>query len=160
GGLLQRSRRLREGHHVRGGRRQLHVRARAGGQEGVVHMKRLLVAVVFTACPTLPGMPMPDAGTRQPGPPAVDVVAGATHACARMPDGTVRCWGCYCSSPTLPMVTSDGYPVKIAGITNPKQLALGRDFTCALLQDQTVSCWGLGTSGQLGEGNATDSMTP
>ncbi|MBL8956678.1 MAG: hypothetical protein JNK82_38245 [Myxococcaceae bacterium] len=127
-------------------------------------MKRVVALLLLTACPTLPGIE--DAGSdagfdagRPPGPPAIDVATGATHACARMVDGTVRCWGCYCSGGLLQTLTPDSLPVTIAGVRDTKQLALGLDLTCALMQNDTVKCWGRGGAGQLGNGATDDSDT-
>jgi alpha-tubulin suppressor-like RCC1 family protein len=39
-------------------------------------------------------------------------------------------------------------------------IGTGRYETCAALADGTVVCWGEGTSGQLGDGSATDSAVP
>ena len=118
--------------------------------------------LVLCACPSQPGIE--DAGVdarRPPAPPAIDVAAGATHACARMSDGTVRCWGCYCSMPsTLAPLTPDGLPVTVSGVSDARALALGLDFSCALLADGSVRCWGKGGQGQLGNGATVDSDTP
>ena len=36
----------------------------------------------------------------------------------------------------------------------------GGGHSCALMPDQSVWCWGRNTTGQLGDGTATDSMVP
>jgi len=128
-------------------------------------MSRIAALFLLTACPTLPGIE--DAGSdagadagRPPAPAAIDVAAGSTHACARMADGTVRCWGCYCSGGLLQALTADALPVTIPGVRDAKQLALGLDTTCALLADGKVKCWGRGGAGQLGNGATADSDDP
>lgn len=125
-----------------------------------MQLKRVALVVMLSACPTLPGIE--DAGVdagRPIPPPALDVVAGATHACSRMADGTVRCWGCYCSGGLLGTLTPDGLPVEIAGVRDATQLALGTDLSCALLAGGVVRCWGRGGAGQLGNGATEDSNT-
>ncbi len=131
----------------------------------VRRLAAVMLPLVLAACPTLPGIEdagfdagYVDAGRPVP-PPAIDVAAGATHACARMSDGTVRCWGCYCSGGLLQTLTADSLPVIVAGVRDAKQLALGIDTTCALLMDGKVKCWGRGGAGQLGNGATDDSDT-
>ena len=61
---------------------------------------------------------------------AVQVASGVDHACARLADGSVRCWGeSYGSEPVQ---------VTLAPATD---LASGGVQSCAVLQDRTVACW-------------------
>lgn len=79
------------------------------------------------------------------GPCAVELVAGDNHFCARMADGTVRCWGddTYGS---LGRTTPDGGGViDLEGAT---QISAGGETTCALA-DGDVSCWGGNKNGEL-----------
>lgn len=124
-------------------------------------MRRALLVLLLSACPTLPGIEDAgaDAGRPHAG-PVIDLAVGATHACATTADGGVWCWGCYCSGGVLAALTPDSRPVPIAGVGNPVQLALGLDLTCALLRDQTVTCWGRGGAGQLGNCATDDSNAP
>ena len=46
------------------------------------------------------------------------------------------------------------------GIAASKALISSRDHTCVLLDGCTVQCWGLGTSGQLGTENVSESFGP
>jgi alpha-tubulin suppressor-like RCC1 family protein len=115
-------------------------------------VKRVLLALLLSACPTLPGIE--DAGSdagRPPAGPIVDLAAGSSHACATTDDGGVWCWG---------SLSGSGRPVPIAGIASPKQLALGLGSSCALLRDRTVKCWGAGDAGQLGNGATDDQDAP
>lgn len=120
---------------------------------------RVLVLVLFTAClPTLPGE---DAGTdasRPLPPPAIDLSVGATHACARMADSTVRCWGSYTNAELTPL-TRDDLPAVVSGLTGARNVTLGEDFGCAYFGPGT-RCWGVGAQGQLGNGDTMNSNTP
>lgn len=51
-------------------------------------------------------------------------------------------------------------PRAIKGIPEPVSLAAGLEFACAQTKEGSVYCWGIGTSGQLGNGAATDSQRP
>jgi alpha-tubulin suppressor-like RCC1 family protein len=62
----------------------------------------------------------------------VRLSAGASHACARLSDGSVTCWGAG-AAPA---------PAPVAGVAGATFIAAGRDRTCALLADGLVSCWG------------------
>jgi hypothetical protein len=100
---------------------------------------------------------------QQPGPrPIVTAIAlGADHACARIDDGTARCWGANHSGQL-----GDGtrrhreIPVAVRGLDHVKELVLGDRHTCALLVSGTVKCWGSSSGGQLGDGTFEDRRTP
>ena len=65
------------------------------------------------------------------------IVAGESHTCVLLDDGTVRCWGKVAGpSGALPVLA----PVPVPGITNAVQVAAGPDHTCALLGDGRVLC--------------------
>lgn len=97
------------------------------------------------------------AGEVDVGGPAVQVVCGASHTCALLEGGNVRCWGLgedgrlgYGNTDTIgddesPASAGD---VDVGGVVT--QLAAGSRHTCALLDDGAVRCWGAGDSGQLG----------
>jgi len=99
-------------------------------------------------------------------PCAVELVAGAHHFCARMSDGSVRCWGddtkgalgTGSSDPSDAGSSADGGPFVVpyvSGLTGVTQLASGGTTTCALVADGGVSCWGGNDVGQLGLGAET-----
>lgn len=102
----------------------------------------------------LPGV---DAGCR-----VVEVVTRAT-TCARISDGTVRCWG---AGPARGTGSVDACPVPgvVPDLTGVTQLAVGADFACARRADapRPIWCWGNDTWGQLGRGGvaATTPQTP
>jgi alpha-tubulin suppressor-like RCC1 family protein len=99
------------------------------------------------------------------------VAAGQNHTCALHNDGTVSCWGNQYygaigdGSPMGPPVGSTPgekrpNPVKLSGVSNVAQLALGEDVSCARLSSGGVKCWGEGFLGQLGHGQIQRSNVP
>ncbi len=95
----------------------------------------------------------------------VEVATGQLHTCARLANGTVRCWGGQTFGPAVGVPESDGDrigdnepptdipPVSLGG--SATAIATGQDHTCAILSDQSVRCWGRAFDGQLGYGNET-----
>lgn len=83
--------------------------------------------------------------------------------CARMTDGTVRCWGRQYTGPVPKggMGTVFAAPTPLAGLTGVAQIAGGISFWCARLAGGTVQCWGNNGYGQLGSGSsAAFELTP
>ena len=94
---------------------------------------------------------------------ATSLAVGASHTCALLDDGTVKCWG-YNDHGELGLGDTTwrgGAPGQMGGALPAVDLgtgrtataiAAGRTHTCALLDDGTVKCWGQGQFGQLGLG--------
>ena len=91
-------------------------------------------------------------------PCAVELVAGERHFCARMNDGTVRCWGDdfwgqlgrgEADDETSPDGDAGAIP-PVVGLTNAIQISAAGRATCALLADGAVQCWGSNLLGELG----------
>ena len=113
-----------------------------------------------------------DAGTEKPpfdpsdepvkcagSPCAVELVAGARHFCARMNDGTVRCWGDNTKG-ALGVVDpgasgsavdgGDGASVPlVTDLEEVTQVRAGGKTTCAIVGDAGVRCWGGNEMAQL-----------
>jgi alpha-tubulin suppressor-like RCC1 family protein len=86
---------------------------------------------------------------------AVQVSAGANHACAVVKGGTVECWGSNASGELGDGTTEDSArPVAVLGITNATAVAAAPGHTCAVLADGTARCWGGNGAGELGNGTS------
>jgi alpha-tubulin suppressor-like RCC1 family protein len=102
-----------------------------------------------------------DAGAAPTGP---ELTAGYNHTCARLDDGSVKCWGLNDSGQLgLGDTQSRGDGPGEMGAKLPAvdlgpgrtalQVTAGSAHTCARLDDGSVKCWGLNDSGQLGLGD-------
>ena len=97
---------------------------------------------------------------------AAQVEAGGRHTCALLIDGTVWCWGKGGNGELGNGSTSDSsVPVEVTGLPPTAQIAIGGtqisgNSSCALTVAGGVFCWGWNASGQLGDGNTTDSDIP
>lgn len=103
---------------------------------------------------------------------ATQVVGGAEHSCALMPDGKVICWGDNAygqlgsgtSVASIGATTSDLASASYTfvnlgtGMTATK-ISAGAYHTCALLQNGTTKCWGFNQYGQLGQGDSVNRGT-
>ncbi len=93
----------------------------------------------------------------------VGLSAGASHTCATLDTGVVRCWGANFSGAlglgNVNTVGDNETPASVAaagigiGVT---MIAAGDRFTCGLTIDEAVRCWGLNDTAQLGYGNFID----
>lgn len=88
-------------------------------------------------------------------------VAVSSHACARLADGRVACWGNndhgQVGDGTTKLRSS---PVTLAGLDQVTRVAVAADSSCALRADGSVWCWGANDEGQLGDGTTTDRAVP
>jgi alpha-tubulin suppressor-like RCC1 family protein len=95
--------------------------------------------------------------------PVVELSVGGWHACARMNDGVVKCWG----SNEAGQIGDGGYgaaasratPATVVGLPSPTALSAGGLHTCAQIASGW-QCWGYDTYGQLGIGSKDDQTTP
>ena len=119
---------------------------------------------VVTAAP-LPLPPAPASATPPAPPPRVTALAAGTHAtCARLADGTARCWGrvfytSYGEALPDPRQAGSAEPVAVAGLDGVTALALGTFYACAL-RGGGVVCWGVNGSAALGHGERGNRYAP
>jgi alpha-tubulin suppressor-like RCC1 family protein len=90
------------------------------------------------------------------------VSAGDNHACALLDDGSVQCWGQNFSGQLGDGTDVDrSRPAAVIGLGGAVAEVVAGDFhSCALIVGGTVQCWGSNSSGRLGDGSNTDSLTP
>lgn len=92
---------------------------------------------------------------------ATQMSAAANHTCARILNGTIRCWGRNANGQLGNGTTTlADTPTTVSGITNATQVSASRYYACARLSSGMVKCWGTGTDGQLGPGNGVSSTVP
>lgn len=88
---------------------------------------------------------------------AQQLVAGATFTCARMANGTVRCFGNNDGGQLGDGTkTAQSTPVRVRTLVNIVEISAGAYHACARNKVGEVYCWGLGYDGQLGDGTAKD----
>ena len=129
-------------------------------------MQRLALALVFlSACG-----PTGSKGLTR-GQTATAIAVGASHACLRVVDGTLRCFGSNESGQlgtgTTGSEPSDGgasappdAPRLVPGIAKVAEIAAGGAHTCVRLEDTSVRCWGANDFGQLGDATKTARPSP
>ncbi|HYF46688.1 MAG TPA: hypothetical protein VD926_10800 [Acidimicrobiales bacterium] len=91
------------------------------------------------------------------------VAAGTSHTCARMANGTARCWGegnqgQLGNNDDLDRDRPVGVraPTGSALLSNVSQVTVGASHTCFRLANGQARCTGQGVSGQLGNPNFSD----
>ncbi|MBP6830918.1 MAG: hypothetical protein KA978_09040 [Deltaproteobacteria bacterium] len=91
----------------------------------------------------------------------MEIAAGYNHTCARLMDGSVRCWGYNTPGQLGDGSTTDRTsPVTVTGLSNVVEITAGDNHTCARLMDGSVRCWGYNRDGQLGDGSTTNRTSP
>jgi len=113
---------------------------------------------------------VPQGGTSAPTEPVTDITTakevecGYDHTCARIANGTVRCWG----EPGSGQLgngdethTEEAWQFETpVGLDQVIELALGYEHSCALREGGNVWCWGANSSGQAGVGDASNQLVP
>ncbi|MCU1367997.1 MAG: hypothetical protein JWN39_3636 [Ilumatobacteraceae bacterium] len=106
-------------------------------------------------------LPAIDLGT---GRKATSISAGASHACALLDDGSVKCWGNnifgQLGQGSIAILGDQSNemgdhlpPVDLGTGRTATAISAGTNHTCALLDNGTVKCWGVNTDGELGQGS-------
>ncbi|WP_434424146.1 RCC1 domain-containing protein [Nannocystis pusilla] len=97
---------------------------------------------------------------------AVEIAAGEAFVCARLEDGTIKCWGSnnYGVLGVGDTIARGDHPNEM-GVNLPAfslgdvpvvHMSAGDAFMCALLADGSVKCWGYAAFGRLGLGDSGD----
>ncbi len=93
--------------------------------------------------------------------PAVEVQVGASHACARLLSGAVKCWGRglegQLGAGGSPV--SSPAPVAVSSLSGAGALGAGDFHSCAIVSG-AGQCWGEGIWAQLGDGGRASSSSP
>jgi alpha-tubulin suppressor-like RCC1 family protein len=95
---------------------------------------------------------------------ALELVAGASHTCARLDNNNVKCWGNNAQGQLGQgdTLTRGNNPNEMGGNLlkvdlgtdrKARELITGLQHTCARLDDSSVKCWGHNNFGQLGLGD-------
>jgi alpha-tubulin suppressor-like RCC1 family protein len=96
----------------------------------------------------------------------VSLVAGEFHACGRVRDGSVWCWGRNDRGQLgVPLESEGGVafsptPVQVTGGLSFVSLDAGFEHNCGITDGDVTYCWGRGIEGQLGDGIQTTSSVP
>lgn len=88
------------------------------------------------------------------------IAAGASHNCALLETGAVKCWGRNDNGQLgNNSVVLQRAPIDLMGLSNDASaLALGGNHTCVLLTSGNVKCSGGNNHGQLGDGTTLDKL--
>lgn len=93
---------------------------------------------------------------------AVQMAPSSYSSCARLDDGSVRCWG---NGADLGLGSAKNYgdtkgtmgenlpAVDLGAGRSALSVTTGARWACALLDDHRVKCWGYNPAGQLGQGD-------
>ena len=91
-----------------------------------------------------------------------ELAAGSDVTCARLSDGTAKCWG-LASNGRLGNnndSTNQLTPVSVSSLTGATQISSSSQSTCAVISGNAVKCWGKNDYGQLGSTDKFDRLTP
>ncbi len=92
---------------------------------------------------------------------AQDVDAMVGHACARLSDSTLRCWGRNDDGQLGDGTTANrNLPVEPQGVGATSHYAVGGYHTCAVSPGGGVQCWGYNSYGQLGDSTTEGRTLP
>ncbi len=79
----------------------------------------------------------------------VRLVAGGSHACARMSNGTAACWGFNSQGQVGDGTTAERREARFLELTEVEEIEAGGRHTCAIAAGR-VFCWGANDAGQAG----------
>ncbi len=112
-----------------------------------------------TTCP--PGQESTTTNAKACIPGELRIAISPFHACARLTDGSVRCWGVNWSGRIGDGTTVDrSTPTAVVGLSDATDVAVGSLHSCALVTGGAVRCWGSNFFGSIGDGTTDDRLTP
>jgi alpha-tubulin suppressor-like RCC1 family protein len=91
------------------------------------------------------------------------VSANGNTTCARMQSGAAKCWGMNNSGQVGDGTTTNrSTPVTVSGLSSGVvSIVAGYLHSCAIIAPSSrVVCWGANSNGEIGDGTATDRLTP
>ena len=104
-----------------------------------------------------------------PGRTVLQIGIDNSHACARLDDNTVKCWGQQAEGNLgngkpgfdavgdAPGEMGDKLPTVDLGVgRTAKRVSVGARHSCAILDNDKVKCWGSNMKGQLGLGDTNN----
>jgi len=91
-----------------------------------------------------------------------ELTAGIDFTCARLSDGTAKCWGRaqYGRLGNDNDTTDQLTPVSVSGLTGATKISSRGRSACAIVGGNAVMCWGRNDVGQLGSTDTYDRLTP
>ena len=90
-----------------------------------------------------------------------ELAAGSDFTCARLSDGTAKCWGLASNCRLGNNDTTNQLTlVSVSGLTGASQISAKNMSTCAVISGNAVKCWGRNDKGQLGSTDTFDRLTP
>lgn len=92
----------------------------------------------------------------------VEVSTGNSHTCARLADGTARCWGENAQAQLgIGAIGSDvAMPTAVAGLADVVSISAGEETSCAVRATGATVCWGYAAMGLLGNGELERTREP
>ncbi|MFT5357984.1 MAG: alpha-tubulin suppressor-like RCC1 family protein, partial [Polyangiales bacterium] len=90
----------------------------------------------------------------------VQLAIGNAHGCARLMDGSVRCWGQNDRGQAGTGVLGEVNSAQDVGLSGIVDIAAGDHHTCAADAAGAMWCWGINDNGQFGNGTTVGSLAP